>query len=349
MMVKPLNVFEYEKQASEHLEQATWDFYQGGSDDEVTLRRNRLAFESIRLRPRVLTNVSTIDMRTTVLGCSVQMPLLVAPTAFHCLAHSDGECATARAVDSAGSLMTVATFATRSLETVAEVCDTNRLWLQLYVYRDLAITEELVRRAEAAGYRAIVLTVDAPRLGRRERDIRNAFTLPATMSIANFAAPAYSGNYIPEPTIVTWQTLEWLRTVTTLPIVLKGILTGEDAQLAVEHGVDGIIVSNHGGRQLDGTIASIEALPEVVEAVDGRCEVYCDGGIRRGTDVLKALALGARAVFVGRPVLWGLTVDGEEGARHVLHLLREELELAMSLAGCSTLQAIHSSVVTSES
>ncbi|BCL80794.1 alpha-hydroxy-acid oxidizing enzyme [Ktedonobacteria bacterium brp13] len=345
MMLKPVNVFEYEKQARECLELAIWDYYQGGSDDEITLRANRSAFENIRLRPRVLVDVSTIDMSTTVLGSPVQMPLLIAPTAFHRLAHYDGECATARAVDAAGSLMVVATFATCSLESIAAVCDTNRLWFQLYIYRDLIVTEELVRRAEAAGYRAIVLTVDAPRLGRRERDMRNAFALPATMSIANFSTSGYAGSYIPEPAIVTWQTLEWLRSATTLPIVLKGIMTRNDAQLAVAHGIDGIVVSNHGGRQLDGTIASIEALPEVIEGADGRCEVYCDGGIRRGTDVLKALALGARAVLVGRPTLWGLAVNGEEGVRHVLQLLHDELALAMSLAGCPTLQDIQASLL----
>lgn len=341
-----INTFEYEKQAKARLEPAIWDYYEGGSDDEVTLRANRSAFEKIHLRPRVLIDVANIEISTTVLGCPMDMPLFIAPMAFHCLAHRDGECATARAVEAAGSIMVVASFSTSSLEAVATVCNSNRLWQQIYVYRDLIFTEELVRRAEASGYRAIVLTVDAPRLGKRERDIRNAFTLPPHLSIANFPLLDHSGSYIPEPAVITWQTVEWLRSLTTLPIVLKGIVTREDAQLAVAHGVDGIIVSNHGGRQLDSTIASIEALPEVLEGANGCCEVYCDGGFRRGTDVLKALAFGARAVLVGRPALWGLAVNGQAGVQHVLQVLREELALAMSLAGCPTLQDIHASLLS---
>jgi isopentenyl diphosphate isomerase/L-lactate dehydrogenase-like FMN-dependent dehydrogenase len=252
--------------------------------------------------------------------------------------------------------MIVSTVATCSLEEVAAAA-TGPLWFQLYVYRDRAVSESLVRRAEAAGYRALVLTVDLPVLGRREADERNGFGLPPHLSQANF-----TGRTEPRPTdsgvsalaenvraefdaSLTWEALGWLRSVTRLPIVVKGIVTAEDALLAVEHGAAAVAVSNHGGRQLDTAVATIEALPEVVEAVAGRCEVYVDGGIRRGTDVLKALALGARAVFVGRPTLWGLAVAGEDGVQHVLSLLRCELEVDMALAGCPTLASIDRSLV----
>ncbi len=353
----PINVSDYEPIARERMEPSAWDYYRSGSDDEVTLRETRAAYERIQLRPRVLVDVSHCDLATTVLGTPVSMPILVAPTAYHCLANEEGECATARGAGAANTLMVVSTLATRPLDDVARAA-TGPLWFQLYVYRDRAVSEDLVRRAEASGYRALVLTVDTPRLGRRERDIRNGFGLPPGLHLANFA-----GKYADEPSLqpgesglaayvsslfdtsLTWEALEWLRSVTSLPVLVKGILTAEDAHLAIEHGAAGIVVSNHGGRQLDGVPPTIQALPEVVEAVGGRCEVYLDGGIRRGTDVLKALALGARAVLVGRPVLWGLAARGEDGVRHVLDLLRTELELAMALAGRPTLASIDRSVV----
>jgi 4-hydroxymandelate oxidase len=324
------------------MEPAYWEYYYGGSDDEVTLRDSRAAYERIRLRPRVLVDVSNCDTRTNVLGTPVGMPILVAPMALHCLAHPEGECATAQGAGMAGTLMIASTTATRNIEEIAEAA-TGPLWFQLYIYPSLEVAAKLVRRAEAAGYRAIVLTVDLPRLGRREKDIRNNVTIPPSPYYeANFVDVEKEGQrWVP----LTWESLSWLRSITSLPILLKGILTAEDAVLAVEHGVDGIVVTNHGGRQLDTAIPSIEALPEVVEAVAGRCEVYLDGGIRRGTDVLKALALGARAVLVGRPVLWGLAVNGAEGVCHVLELLRNELELDMALAGRPTLDSIDRSLV----
>ena len=340
--MEPLNVFEYAKLAQERMEPAYWEYYYGGSDDEVTLRASRAAYERIRLRPRVLVDVSNCDTRTNVLGTPVGMPILVAPMALHCLAHPEGECATAQGAGMAGTLMIASTTATRNIEEIAEAA-TGPLWFQLYIYPSLEVAAKLVRRAEAAGYRAIVLTVDLPRLGRREKDIRNNVTIPPSPYYeANFVDVEKEGQrWVP----LTWESLSWLRSITSLPILLKGILTAEDAVLAVEHGVDGIVVTNHGGRQLDTAIPSIEALPEVVEAVAGRCEVYLDGGIRRGTDVLKALALGARAVLVGRPVLWGLAVNGAEGVCHVLELLRNELELDMALAGRPTLDSIDRSLV----
>ena len=340
--MEPLNVYEYAKLAQERMEPAFWDYYHGGSDDEVTLRASRAAYERIRLRPRVLVDVSNCDTCTTVLGTPVSMPILVAPMALHCLAHPEGECATAQGAGMAGTLMIASTTATRNIEEIAGAV-TGPLWFQLYVYPSFEVAAKLVRRAEAAGYRAIVLTVDLPRLGRREKDIRNNVTIPPPPYCeANFVDVEKVGQeWVP----LTWESLSWLRSITSLPILLKGILTAEDAALAVEHGVDGIVVTNHGGRQLDTAITSIEALPEVVEAVSGRCEVYLDGGIRRGTDILKALALGAQAVLVGRPVLWGLAVNGAEGVCHVLELLRNELELDMALAGRPTLDSIDRSLV----
>jgi 4-hydroxymandelate oxidase len=339
--VEPVNISEYEALARARMEPVEWDFYAGGSDDEVTLRTTRAAFERIRLRPRVLVDVSTCDLRTTVLGAGVSVPILVAPMAFHGLAHPEGECETARAAGESGTLMVTSTASNRSLEEIATAAG-GPLWFQLYTYGGFEISASLVKRAEAAGYRAIVLTVDLPRVGRREKDIRNNFNLPSRLFEGNFV-----GIDIPDDTFVTltWESIAWLRGVTSLPIVIKGILTAEDAQLAAEHGVDGIVVSNHGGRQLDTTLPAIEALPEVVEAIAGRCEVYMDGGIRRGTDVLKALALGARAVLLGRPVLWGLAANGAVGVRHVLEILRDELELAMVLSGRPTLASIDRSLV----
>ncbi len=337
-------MFEYEVLAQAKMEPAFWDFYQGGSDDEVTLRANRTAFERIRLRPRVLVDVGAgvLDTRSTVLGTPISMPVLVAPTAMHCMAHPEGECATAQAAGKAGTVMAASTVSTRTLEDIAQAAS-GPMWFQLYIYPSLQVAERLVRRAEAAGYRAIVLTVDLPYVGNRERDKRHNVTIPpAPFREANFEGIEKVGL---ELVMLTWETVSWLRSITSLPILLKGILTAEDARQAVEHGAAGVIVSNHGGRQLDSAVASIEALPEIVEAVAGRCEVYVDGGIRRGTDILKALALGARAVLVGRPVLWGLAVNGPEGAYHVLELLRKELELAMALSGRPTLDSIDRTLV----
>ena len=357
----PINVAEYEPLAKASMELSAWDYFRSGAEDEVSLRANRTAFERIHLRPRMLVDVSATDTRTTVLGIPVRMPILVGPTAYQGLAHAEGECATARGAGEAGTVMTASTMSNRTLEEIAAAA-TGPLWFQLYVYRERKVSEWLVRRAEAAGYRALVLTVDVPRLGRREADIRNGFGLPPHLSVANFAGTAMADQPALDSgvsglamyahdmfdTSLTWEALDWLRSVTSLPVVVKGVLTGEDAALAVEHGAAAIIVSNHGGRQLDGAVAGIEALPEVVETVRGRrerCEVYVDGGIRRGTDVLKALALGARAVLVGRPVLWGLAASGSNGVRHVLDILHTELELAMALAGRPTLDTIDRSLV----
>lgn len=352
-----LNVSELEAIAKRKLPKATYDYYAGGAEDEKSVARNRAGYERWALLHRVLVNVEHVDTRTTVLGTQVATPVLVAPTAYQRLADDEGETATARAVGDAGSLLTASTLATRSLEDVAAAA-TGPLWFQLYVYRDRAVTERLIARAESAGYRALVVTVDTPRLGRRERDHRNGFTLPPGLTIANFgndddraglarygSMAAYASAQL-DPSL-TWDSIEWFRKRTSLPIVLKGIVRADDARRAVECGANGVWVSNHGGRQLDGCEATVLALPAVAEAVRGSAEVYLDGGIRRGSEVVKALALGARAVFVGRPVLWGLAAGGERGVRRVLELLREEVSLSLALAGCADLGSVDRSLVVS--
>jgi 4-hydroxymandelate oxidase len=357
----PINLFEYEQLAKEHLSSMAFDYYSSGAWDEVTLRDNRDAFERVKLRPRMLVDVSDRNLSTRILGQPLSMPLLIAPMAFQCLAHPDGEIATASVAASLGVGMVLSTMATKSIEEVAAVCDNfqNTLqWFQLYIHKDKRLTRALVERAYRAGYKALCLTVDAPVLGQRERDKRNEFTLPFGLHLANLVAiseldiphqKAESGlfTYFAEQLnpAVTWHDLEWLQSLSPLPLVIKGILRGDDALKAVEHGVKAIIVSNHGGRQLDGALASLDALTEVVEAVDGRAEVLLDGGIRRGTDIIKALALGAKAVLLGRPILWGLSVGGQVGVSHVISLLRDELNVAMALSGCAKLEDIDSSLV----
>ncbi|MFN8638522.1 MAG: alpha-hydroxy acid oxidase [Dehalococcoidia bacterium] len=346
---RPLNLDEYEALAAEHLPTMALDYFASGAHDEITLAANREAFQRLRLRPRVMRNVSNRDPSTVVLGRVHPQPIITAPMAFQRLAHPEGELALARAAASFGVAFTLSTLATASIEDVAAAADGPR-WFQLYVYADRDLTRSLVERAEAAGYEALVLTVDAPLLGRRERDARNAFALPPGLAAANFelelmrrplAAPGQSGlgRYfasLMDPSI-TWGDVTWLRSITRLPVIVKGILRGDDAVLAIEAGASALVVSNHGGRQLDTAVSTIEALPEVIEAVAGRIEVLVDGGVRRGTDVVKAIALGARGVLLGRPLLWGLAVDGEAGARHVLELLAGELDLAMALCGAATL------------
>ena len=351
------NLLELEDLARAKVPRPSFDYIAGGAEDEVSLRRNREAFTKWALRPRVLVDVSRRDTSTSVLGQRVSMPILVAPTAFHGLVHPEGEVATARGAAAAGTLMVVSAIATRELEEVAKAV-AGPCWFQLYVWRDREVTAQLVKRAARAGYGAICLTVDTPLLGRREKDERNAFTLPPGLSIANVRPAGLDGvpasergsafaKYVAEllDPAVTWKDIAWLRSLTSLPIVLKGIMTAEDATLAVEHGVDGIIVSNHGGRQLDSTVGTLDALPDIVAAVQGRVEVFMDGGVRRGTDVLKALALGAKAVLIGRSALWGLALGGADGVRRVLEHLRGELELAMALTGRAALAQVDRSLV----
>ena len=353
---RPVNVLEYERLAEEALEEGALGYFAGGACDERTLRENVAAFERLKLRPRMLIDVSKVSAATTVLGSEVSMPLLVAPTAIQKICHPDGEAATARAAAVLGTVMTLSTIATATPAEVAEAAPGGTRWFQLYCFEDEGVTRALVDQAVEHGYSAIVLTVDAPRAGRRERDLRTGFQVPAEITIPSVAAALGHPATLTIAEVfgmldltLTWRDLERIRGLSDLPLLVKGVMTEEDARLACDAGVDGIVVSNHGGRQLDGVAATIDALPEVVEAVEGRIEVFVDGGIRRGTDVVKALALGARAAMVGRPVLWGLATGGEDGARHVLELLRDEVELALLLCGCPTPTDVTSAHVSANS
>lgn len=334
-----INVEEFEQAARERLDPGPYGYYAGGAGDEHTLRANVEAFARWELRPRVLVDVSEVTTATTVLGEEVAFPLLVAPTAFHRLADPEGESATARAAARTGTVMCLSTLSSVSPAELAAAAPGAPLWFQLYCSRDRGFTQELVAGVAEAGFKTLVLTVDVPVVGRRERDVRTAFSLPADLPVPNLpgeftrADPHAAINSIVDARL-TWRDLEWLRSISPLPLVVKGVLTAEDALLASEHGAAGVIVSNHGGRQLDGVPATLDVLPEVVETVGERAEVLVDGGIRRGTDVLKALALGARAALAGRAVLWGLAVDGEEGVVRVLELLRDEIASGLMLLGC---------------
>jgi isopentenyl diphosphate isomerase/L-lactate dehydrogenase-like FMN-dependent dehydrogenase len=332
--MEPLNIWDYERLAAERLDAGAHGYYAGGAGDELTLRDNVAAFQQWQLRPRVLVDVAGCTTATTVLGQELAMPVIVAPVAFQRVAHPDGEVGMASAARDVGTAFCLSTLAT---STAAQVAETGaKRWFQLYVFRDEHVTADLVAQARDAGFTALVLTVDTPVVGRRERDHRTGFTIPPEITVASLGqggvTPAEAFAQMSES--VSWHDIERLASAAGLPVLVKGVLTAEDARLACEHGAAGLVVSNHGGRQLDGVSATIDALPEVVEAVGGRIEVLLDGGVRRGTDVVKALALGARAVLVGRAPLWGLAVDGEAGARRVLELLRDEILLALKLVGC---------------
>lgn len=335
-MNSPVNVVEYERLAEERLEPGAFGYFAGGAGDEITLRANVEAFQRLMLRPRVLADVSGVTTSATVLGTEVSMPLLVAPVAFQRLAHPDGELATARAAAGAGTIFCLSTVATASPAEIAEAAPDGVRWFQLYVFKDRGFTRELLERAAAAGFSAVLLTADTPHLGRRERDQLTGFRIPSEL------VPSLSGHDLltPEETFasvaddLSWRDVEMFASISGLPVLVKGILTAEDARLACESGAAGVVVSNHGGRQLDGVPATLDALPEVMEAVDGRLPVLLDGGVRRGTDIVKALALGAQAVCAGRPFVWGLAAGGEDGVAHVFELLQAELELALALLGC---------------
>jgi isopentenyl diphosphate isomerase/L-lactate dehydrogenase-like FMN-dependent dehydrogenase len=338
---QPLNVRDYERIFEETLDAGAHGYFSGGADDEVTLRDNVDAFRRWRLRPRMLVDVSEAAIDTTVLGTPVSMPLLVAPTAFQRMCHPDGEPATARAAAAAGTVMTLSTIATAAPAEIAEAAPGAPRWFQLYWFTDEAVTRALIDQAVESDFRALVLTVDAPgTLGRRERDLRTGFTVEEPIPAFAAATGRPSGATPAEvfsliEARLTWRDLEKLRGMSDLPLLVKGVLTREDARLAADAGVDGIVVSNHGGRQLDTALAAIDALPEVVDEVGGDVEVFVDGGVRRGTDVVKALALGARAAMIGRPILWGLAAGGEQGVRDVLEMFHREIALAMALAGCA--------------
>jgi 4-hydroxymandelate oxidase len=342
---------DFETEARRRLDPAVFDYFAGGADDEVTVRENESAFARIGLVPRALRGLNgKPDLDVILLGSRLSMPVLIAPTAFHRLAHPDGECATARAAVAADTILIASMAATAAIEDIAAAARSAApkdiqpaIWFQLYIQPDLGFTEVLVRRVEAAGCTALVVTVDSPAFGNHERDRRNGFVdLPAGLCCENMrepqtgVGPARARPIVFSPEL-SWEHIDWLRKTTTLPIALKGIAHPDDARLAIERGVSAIIVSNHGGRQLDTVPASIELLPAIVGAVDGRVPVLLDGGIRRGTDVVKAIALGAQAVGIGRPVLWGLAVAGAEGVLQVLEMLRSELARALTLCGCQAI------------
>jgi 4-hydroxymandelate oxidase len=355
----PLLCFEdYRRLAQERVSPDVWDFIDGGADTERTVAANRRAFSRVELRPRALVDTEVCDTRTAILGSVVATPLAIAPTAYHRLVHPDGEVATAQGASAVDALYVVSIFASRRLEDIASSAS-GPLWLQLYWLRQREALAALIDRAGTAGYRALVLTIDIPRMGRRLRDMRNGFAIGPECAAVNLDAALMASAHMRgagssalavhtaqaiDPS-VTWADLAWLRERSELPIVLKGILTAEDARLAVSHGVDAIIVSNHGGRQLDGAVASLKALPEVVSAVAGACPVLFDGGVRSGGDAFAALALGAQAVFLGRPILWGLAVGGAAGVAGLLDLATGELAHTMALAGRPSLEVIGRSAV----
>lgn len=350
---QPLNIFDLEQIAKERLPVIAYDYYRSGAWDEVTLKANRESYEKLKIHYKVLVDVSNRDLSTTIFGQKISFPILIAPTAFHKLAHPDGELATARASVTSNTIMTLSSLSTTTIEEVAAA--TNKtFWFQLYINKNREYTQDLVARAESAGAKALVVTVDTPVWGRRERDVRNGFHLPPGLSAVNLVkydkdavAKGNSGAGLGQSfawmidAALQWKDLDWLASITKLPILIKGVCRADDAKMALSHGVKGIIVSNHGGRQMDSAPATIEALPSIVDAVGDQTVVLMDGGIRRGVDALKALAHGAKAVLVGRPVLWGLAAAGQPGVEKALSILKEELDLAMALTGCRNLKEVN--------
>jgi len=349
IQAQALSLRELEAEARRLLDPVIYDFIAGAAEDEITARANEAAFGRIGLVPRILRGREKPKLDIALLGSRAAMPVLVAPTAFHELVRSEGERATARAAATAETIMIASMASTVAIEEVAAAARESApdgqpgLWFQLYIQPDRGFTEFIIRRAESAGCTALVISVDSPVFGRRERDVRNNFRdLPPGMWCENLRGPMTGGEpgrprhiqFFPE---LSWEHIDWLRKACALKIVLKGVMHPEDARLAVAAGVDAIMVSNHGGRQLDTVPAAIELLPAIAAAVGGKIPVLVDGGIRRGTDIVKALALGASAVAIGRPVLWGLAVGGEEGVIQVLEMLRSELERALLLCGCGSL------------
>ncbi len=343
----------FESLARAVMEPAAFDYVAGGAWDEITLADNLDAWKRRRLRPRVLIDVGAIDASSTFLGRAVSMPVAIAPMAAHGLAHPDAELATARAAAEAGVPFTLSTMSSRSIEEVAAAAPDGMNWFQLYTQADPGRSRSLVERAAASGYTAIILTVDLPRLGYRERDRRSGFDLPPLGNFGDDIRPTHRpdidrlGRLETVGHSLTWADLAEIRSWSPLPLVLKGIMTGEDARLAVEHGADAIVVSNHGARQLDRVAAPIDVLEEVVDAAGGRLEIWVDGGVRRGLDIAIALALGARGVMIGRPALWALAAGGQAGVERALAILREEFEIALALLGAPTPGDVRSAHVTS--
>lgn len=340
-----LNLNQFESYAREQMKPYAFDYYFGGAGDEVTMRSNLHAWDRYSLRPRVFVDVSSVDISSSMLGTRVSMPVGFAATALHKLAHPDGELASARAAGEADTLLCLSTLSSYSIEEVARQ-GTGPRWFQLYVHKEREIAVDLVQRAVASGYSAIVVTADLPVPGYRERELANDLTIPEEARPANFPNTATDEEFNDymiglQDQSLTWDDLTWIRDAAgDVPLLVKGILTEEDAVLAREHGAAGIIVSNHGGRQLDRSPAAIDVLEEIVQATGGECEVYLDGGVRRGTDVVVALALGAQGAFIGRPLLYALAAAGEEGVRRALELMRAEIANAMTLLGVTRVDEI---------
>jgi isopentenyl diphosphate isomerase/L-lactate dehydrogenase-like FMN-dependent dehydrogenase len=345
---EPINLFDFEAIAKERLPKEEYDYIAGGATDEISVDRNRRAWASWALRPRVLRNVSALDLSTDVLGSKVKLPVLIAPCGGHKKAHAEGEFATFRAAAASGTIFAVSANASADFAELAKAAS-GRLWLQLYPFRDREVTKDWLKRAKDLGYEAVCVTLDSQWPPKRERNIRNDYANRRGVNFATSGAVqarprrgAHPGGGDPA---ATWKDLEWIRAAADLPVVAKGIMTGEDVELCAEVGAAGVIVSNHGGRHLDNTLATVEVLSEAVAAAKGKMEIYLDGGIRRGADVVKAIALGAKAVFIGRPLFWGLAVDGEKGVIRVLDILREEIEITMAKCGRPTIASIDGTTI----
>jgi isopentenyl diphosphate isomerase/L-lactate dehydrogenase-like FMN-dependent dehydrogenase len=345
---EPVNLFDFETIAKERLPKAEYDYIAGGATDEISVDRNRRAYASWALRPRVLRNVSTLDLSTDVLGAKVNLPVLIAPCGGHKKAHPEGEYATFRAAAACGTIFAVSANASADFTELSKATK-GRLWLQLYPFRDREMTKDWLGRARQSGYEAICVTLDSQWPAKRERNIRNDYANRRGVNFTKSGAEnsrsrrgAHPGGGDPA---ATWKDLEWIKSIAGLPVVAKGVMTGEDVELCAEVGADGVIISNHGGRHLDNTLATVEVLSEAVAAAKGRTEIYLDGGIRRGADVIKAIALGAKAVFIGRPLFWGLAIDGENGVMRVLNILREEIEITMAKCGRPTIASIDSTTI----
>jgi len=339
----PINLFEFETLARERLAKEEYDYIAGGATDEISVDRNRRAYESWALRPRVLRDVSALDLSTTVVGTKVNLPVLIAPCGGHKRAHPEGESATYRAAAACGTIFAVSANSNVPFEELAKAA-TGHLWLQLYPFRDREVTEDWLRCAKESGYEAICVTLDSQWPPKRERNIRNNYQRGRGANRAHTEEKSRRAGAGSDPA-ATWKDLEWIKSAAELPVVAKGIMTGEDVELCADAGADAVIVSNHGGRHLDNTLATIEVLSEAVAAAKGRTEILLDGGIRRGADVVKALAMGAKAVFIGRPLFWGLALGGEQGVIRVLDILREEIEITMAKCGRPTVADIDSTVV----
>jgi 4-hydroxymandelate oxidase len=350
---EPICLADFELLAKAKMSAMAWEYVTAGAGDELTVRWNQEAYQRIRLKPRVLVDVSKLDTRVNLFGHEHAFPILLAPTAAQKLIHAEGELATARGAGAAGTAMVLSCFSSTSLEDVAAVAK-SPLWFQLYVQPDHGFTRELVQRAEAGGCRALCLTVDTPILGARNRETRAAVKQPPMPNLNGFTSPdgedrLHTGSLEVFSSMldaaISWKEVEWLRSFAKIPLVLKGVMNPDDADHAAKSGVAGVIVSNHGGRNLDTLPATIDALPHVVDKVAGRMPVFMDGGIRRGTDMLKALALGASAVFIGRPYLYGLGAAGEVGVTQVINILQREFQMAMALTGRTNVGSIDRSVI----